>query len=247
MEGLRADLCGELECIQDSSKHCVAFTAVETSDVAGVRQEQLNPQATPTGTAVPEAPSPAPEVLACDSPLCATMHFLEAAPSASIGGLLRTVEATVTGGGSGFGDEEEGAEPVEAAPAAGGAPVSTAPAPRPTVAFNRSAEPSPTYEHYGCTLMLSYPHLFFGMCPALDTQKGPLTSTMMRYLLELGHRRFTYAPFLYDVANQRAIADANAQAKARVQYMSKEKVAWLVDTFSSREGLRLLQEAQGVC
>ncbi len=67
---------------------------------------------------------------------------------------------------------------------------------------------------------------------------------MMRYLLELGHRRFTYAPFLYDVANQRAIADANAQAKARVQYMSKEKVAWLVDTFSSREGLRLLQEPQ---
>ena len=142
MEGLRADLCGELECIQDSSKHCVAFTAVETSDVAGVRQEQLNPQATPTGTAVPEAPSPAPEVLACDSPLCATMHFLEAAPSASIGGLLRTVEATVTGGGGGFGDEEEGAEPVEAAPAGGGgAPVSPAPAPRQLPPCHKGAFP----------------------------------------------------------------------------------------------------------
>ena len=84
MQGLRDVLCSALECISDTSKHGLAFTAREASDVAGVREGELPPQADIFGTALPQAqplvPPSRPASEDIDAPLCPTMHFLEVAP-----------------------------------------------------------------------------------------------------------------------------------------------------------------------
>ena len=84
MQGLRDELCSALECISDTSKHGLAFTAREASDVAGVREGELPPQADIFGTALPQAqplvPPSRPASEDIDAPLCPTMHFLEVAP-----------------------------------------------------------------------------------------------------------------------------------------------------------------------
>ena len=75
-------------------------TCCALSDVAGVREGELRPQADIFGTALPPAQSPAPptgpEAEDLEAPLCPTMHFLEVDPAPpSIGRLLRAVEAAV--------------------------------------------------------------------------------------------------------------------------------------------------------
>jgi hypothetical protein len=99
MQGLRDELCSALDCISETSKHGLAFTAREASDVAGVREGELPPQADIFGTALPPAQSPAPpagpEAEDLEAPLCPTMHFLEVAPTPSIGGMPHAVEAAV--------------------------------------------------------------------------------------------------------------------------------------------------------